>query len=935
VIRIQALGGLAVRADDGRPLAGAVTQPRRMALLAILARSGERGVSRDRVLAMLWPDAEEERARNNLAQALYALRRDLGADDAIAGTKELRLEPARVGTDVAEFCGAITRGQEGRAAELYAGPFLDGFHVPAAPEFERWADQERRTLAHDHARALESLARAATARDDAAEAVTWWRRLAALEPLNARYAIGLMEALTAAGDRASALRHARVYEVLLEQELDLPPDREVVALAERLRLEASIGGQQTAVARSSVVRSAAPPASPHAPAPAEPSSGPALAAPPPSAPSPEPKPIAPPDAAEGSSSLAPPQALPAVPAPPPTSPRRRRVGWRRAPLPPLVGAAALFAVIGAGAVIVRGARRAERLVPGPTRRVAFDAALELDPALSPDGKVIAYAADPDGAMRLYVRQVAGGRALPVSGEIGGYHRAPRWSPDGSQIAFQADGSLYVVPAFGGVPRLLVKAPSPSGWAAYPAWSPDGQAIAYSQNDTLYVRPVAGGEPRVLTAAVPSPHSLAWSPDGRRLAVVSGNSTFVFGSGGRGSAVNVGNGAPSSIWVVPGRGGGAPVRLTDDRSLSTSPAWLPDGRALLFVSDRDGERDVYRLDLTDDGGPAGPVTRLTAGLDPHTISLSADGRRLAYSVFSLSSNLWRMAIPADAPASLSSARALTSGSQVVEGVSVSPDGRWLAFDSDRAGNQDIYKISTDGGDLVQVTADPADDFMPAWSPNGREIAFHEFHGGDRRVAVVSADGGEPALVAAAPSNQRFPGWSPDGMALVFASDATGRTELYVVQRRVDGDWAAARQLTGAGGFNGRWSPDGRHIAYTRDDGVWMIASDAAAGAPARLVLATDSSDRRRIDVVQWSADGRVLYYKAFDDVGRSSIWSVRASECPRAVRGAGCAPRLLVRFDDVRRQSNRPEFATDGRNLYFTITESASDVWTMELTTAPR
>ena len=129
MIRIQALGGLAARGDYGRPLSSAAAQPRRMALLALLARAGDRGVTRERVLAMLWPDVDEARARNNLAQALYALRRDLGTDEAIAGTKELRLDAAHVETDVAEFCAAMRRGQEERAAALCAGPFLDGFHL--------------------------------------------------------------------------------------------------------------------------------------------------------------------------------------------------------------------------------------------------------------------------------------------------------------------------------------------------------------------------------------------------------------------------------------------------------------------------------------------------------------------------------------------------------------------------------------------------------------------------------------------------------------------------------------------------------------------------------------------------------------------------------------------------------------------------------------
>ena len=235
-----------------------------MAILALLARAGERGMSRDKVLALLWPDADAERGSRTLAQALYALRKDLVAEDAITGSKELRFDPALVTSDVGEFASAVARGDDARAAELYAGPFLDGFHLAGADEFARWVERERLLLAQDHARALESLARRALAAGEAARAVDWWKRLAAIEPLNARVTVGLMEALAAAGDRAAAIKHARVYELLVEQELDLPPDREVRALAERLRLQADERPRAVAATTASapVAAATAPPTVP-------------------------------------------------------------------------------------------------------------------------------------------------------------------------------------------------------------------------------------------------------------------------------------------------------------------------------------------------------------------------------------------------------------------------------------------------------------------------------------------------------------------------------------------------------------------------------------------------------------------------------------------------------------------------------------------------
>ena len=259
MIRIETLGGFSVRGDDGQSPTGSATQPRRMAILALLARAGERGVNRERLIALLWPDADDERAPRTLAQALYALRKDLGAEDAIVGNRELSFDPALVSSDVAEFSAALARGDDARAVALYHGPFLDGFHVPGGGEFARWVEEERRAIAQQYARALESLARAARVRGELAESVSWWRKLAALEPLNARVSVGLMDALAASGDSAAALKHVQIYQLLVEQELDLPPDREVLSMAERIR-QGEIRGAVTVAPPAPIVASTyAPP----------------------------------------------------------------------------------------------------------------------------------------------------------------------------------------------------------------------------------------------------------------------------------------------------------------------------------------------------------------------------------------------------------------------------------------------------------------------------------------------------------------------------------------------------------------------------------------------------------------------------------------------------------------------------------------------------
>ena len=238
MLRVRTLGGLSVQGAGRAPAATGI-QPRRLAVLALVARAGDRGVTREKLLALLWPDAEVEAGRRALSQSLYALRRDLNAEELFTGVQELRLNPETATCDVLEFETAAAERVLERAAEVYSGPFLDGFRLPGAAEFDRWADEERRSLAQRHIELLERLARRIAERGDPAAASVWWRKLAELDPLNARIAVELMRALVAAGNPGGALKHARIYEALLAQELDLEPDHQVIELAQRIRNEAA------------------------------------------------------------------------------------------------------------------------------------------------------------------------------------------------------------------------------------------------------------------------------------------------------------------------------------------------------------------------------------------------------------------------------------------------------------------------------------------------------------------------------------------------------------------------------------------------------------------------------------------------------------------------------------------------------------------------
>lgn len=258
---LRLLGTASIEGPDG-PVAGRAAQGRRLALLALLALGRGRALTRDKLVALLWPDATPERARPQLSDALYILRGALGEEAVRSVGDDLSLNPAVVTSDVALFDEALKSGRPQEAVELYRGPLLDGFHVPDSAELESWLDAERSQLGRQYAQALEALAESAAAAGDHGTAVTWWRRRAVHDPLSSQVALRLMRALEAAGDRTGALQHARIHTTLLRTELDAEPDAAITALAERLRREPPA---PTPEARVAVAPTATVPAAPAPP----------------------------------------------------------------------------------------------------------------------------------------------------------------------------------------------------------------------------------------------------------------------------------------------------------------------------------------------------------------------------------------------------------------------------------------------------------------------------------------------------------------------------------------------------------------------------------------------------------------------------------------------------------------------------------------------
>src|SRR5499433_30191 len=487
---------------------------------------------------------------------------------------------------------------------------------------------------------------------------------------------------------------------------------------------------------------------------------------------------------------------------------------------------------------------------------------ETQPAFSPDGNQIAFvwSGEKDDNQDIYVRLVDGGNWVRLTDNPGDDVN-PVWSPDGRTIAFyrsSPDGDgIFLVPALGGAERKLTGV-----WAnrfgfgshTWIHWSPDERWLVVSDKTSaeepfsLFLLSPETGEKRRVTsppASVVGDCSPAFSPDGQRLAFVRVISALV-----------------GEIYLVSVNGG-EPKRLTFDGAGVSNLAWAPNGREIVFASRLGGKNRLYRIPV--EGG--GAEWLAATGSEAQYPAFSRDGSRLAWRQNTSDEDIFRLALKSGSE-NVPPVASLIVSTALEASPRYSPDGKRIAFVSNRSGSDEIWVCGCDGENPIRLTSfrGPLAG-SPSWSPDGKQIVFDCRPEGNADLYVVSAEGGQPRRLTTDQAEDIVPSWSRDGRWIYFTSNrfAEGRSGRLQIWKMPSGG-GEATQMTKAGGFEPVESPDGRWLYFTQDRGSSAILRMPTAGGGEEPLFDFHQKNYSRI----WTVTGEGTYFAEAKSNTQSAI-----------------------------------------------------------------
>jgi eukaryotic-like serine/threonine-protein kinase len=508
-----------------------------------------------------------------------------------------------------------------------------------------------------------------------------------------------------------------------------------------------------------------------------------------------------------------------------------------------------------------------------------DAGLSRDPALSRDGKLLAYAsnASPDGGMDLYVKQVAGGQPIRLTFDGAG-NGWPNFSPDGSRIVFRSNrngGGIYEIPAFGGHIRLLARGGS------RPRYSPDGTKVAYwtgagtiyatvPGTGSVWVVRVEGGQPQRVASGLTAARTPIWSPDGKRLLLIGYTSAKLYDD------------ASLDWWVAPVDGGdGVKTGLRDALSRAGLPirsgfvptpvCWSRDTNAIVFSADSGDAVNIWEIGLSPQTGKvAGVPRRLTVGAGSEDDASCASSGAMAFTSKEDGSHIWSLPFDLNRGKPTGAAERITSGTGSRGFPSLAKNASQIAFFSNQSGSTNIWKRDLVTGNESIVGSSPNLQRFPAISPSGAKIAYAVNEKDGARTVYVAA-GSEPEKVCE--GCVRPTDWSSDEKSLLIFAGTPYQINLFDAATHQQSALLkhATDQL-----LYGRFSPDNRWISFTvRTSPTRARVAIAPFDGPRPIPESSwiTIADVWPEDWADWSPDGRTLYFPSERD-GHRCLWGQR-------------------------------------------------------------